>query len=83
MMIDPQWSKKCFTILINEIVPRAKKLNIPISEFMDSSASGYLAMLEFQGHITRRELRSILDERVKFLNDRLQEDTLAQLPQHG
>jgi hypothetical protein len=83
MTIDPAWSKKCFTILTNEIAPRAKKLNIPISEFMDSSASGYLALLEFQGHITRRELRMILDERVKYINDNLQKDTMEELPQHG
>ena len=73
-MMEPEWSKKCYTILINEIVPRAKKLNMPIEEFMTSSASGHLAMLEYQGHITRRELRTILDERVKFLNDSLQEN---------
>ena len=34
--IDPAFSKKCFVILINEVLPRAKKLDMPVSEFIDS-----------------------------------------------
>lgn len=81
--IDPEFSKKCFVILINEVLPRAKKLNIPLSEFIDSKFTGYLARLEYEGYITRKELRAILDERVKILNDTFQKDTLEELPQHG
>ena len=66
-MIDPALSKKCFTILTNEIVPRAKKLGIPIREFLDSEVSGLLARLEYEGIMTRKEVRSLLDERVKVL----------------
>jgi hypothetical protein len=83
MTIDSAWSKKCFTILINEIVPRAKKLNMDLKEFLDPKIVHYLVQLEYQGYITRRELRTMLDERVKFINDSLQENTLEELPQHG
>ena len=66
-MIDPALSKKCFIILTNEIVPRAKKLGIPIREFLDSEVSGLLARLEYEGIMTRKEVRTLLDERVKVL----------------
>lgn len=66
-MIDPSFSKKCFVILTNEVLPRAKKLNMTVGEFYDVSLLGYLARLEFDGYITRKELREILDYRVKDL----------------
>lgn len=75
--IDPEFSKKCFVILINEVLPRAKKLDMSVSEFIDSSFTGYLARLEYEGYITRKELRAILDERVKILNDTVQDNQVA------
>ena len=81
--IDPAFSKKCFVILINEVVPRAKKLDMSVSEFIDSRFTGYLARLEYEGYITRKELRAILDERVKILNDPIQDNQVEELPQHG
>lgn len=83
MTIDSAWSKKCFTILINEIVPRAKKLNMSIQEYLDPKIAHHLVQLEYQGYITRRELRTLLDERMKYINDRLQENTMEELSQHG
>ena len=68
-MIDPAFSKKCFVILTNEVLPRAKKLNMSVGEFYDVSLLGYLARLEFDGHITRKDLREILDYRVKDLQN--------------
>ncbi len=66
---EAEWSKKCSVVLLNEILPRAKKLGISLDEFADASALSVLARLEYEGIITRRTLREILDERVKVLKD--------------
>lgn len=69
---DAEWTKKCSVVLLNEILPRAKKLGISLDEFADASALSVLARLEYEGIITRRTLREILDERVNVLkNDKL------------
>ena len=71
-MIDAEWSKKCSVVLQNEVLPRAKKLGISLDEFADATALSVLARLEYEGIITRRTLREILDERVNVLkNDKL------------
>ncbi len=71
-MNSPEWSKKCSVVLQNEVLPRAKKLGISLDEFADASALSVLARLEYEGIITRRTLREILDERVNVLkNDKL------------
>jgi len=73
--IDKDWSKKCSVVLQNEVLPRAKKLGITLDEFADASALSVLARLEYEGIITRRTLREILDERVKIIqNDKLRTD---------
>jgi hypothetical protein len=70
-----EWSKKCSVVLQNEVLPRAKKLGISLDEFADASALSVLARLEYEGIITRRTLREILDERVNVLkNDKLRTD---------
>jgi hypothetical protein len=59
-------------VLQNEVLPRAKKLGLSLDEFADASALSVLARLEYEGIITRRTLREILDERVNVLkNDKL------------
>ncbi len=71
-MNTAEWSKKCSVVLQNEVLPRAKKLGISLDEFADASALSVLARLEYEGIITRRTLREILDERVNVLkNDKL------------
>ena len=72
-MIDPNFSKKCYIILINEIVPRADKLGLPLKEFLSSEITGLLARLEYEGILTRADVRYMLNERVKVLqkNDNL------------
>ncbi len=67
--IDKDWAKKCSVVLQNEVLPRAKKLGISLDEFADASALSVLARLEYEGIITRRTLREILDERVRILKD--------------
>jgi hypothetical protein len=67
--IDKDWSKKCSVVLQNEVLPRAKKLGITLDEFADASALSVLARLEYEGIITRRTLREILDERVKIIQN--------------
>lgn len=68
-MIEAEWSKKCSVVLQNEVLPRAKKLGISLDEFADATALSVLARLEYEGIITRRTLREILDERVRILKD--------------
>ena len=71
-MNTAEWSKKCSVVLLNEVLPRAKKLGISLDEFADVNALSALARLEYDGIITRRTLREILDERVNVLkNDKL------------
>lgn len=66
-MIDPEFSKKCYTILINEVVPRAKKLGLPLKDFLSAEITGLLARLEYEGILTRADVRYMLNERVKVL----------------
>lgn len=66
--INSEWSKKCFVILQNEIEPRAKKLGLKLQDFLDPRITSILAKLEFDGVYTRRDVRALLDERVKYLN---------------
>ncbi len=74
-MNTAEWSKKCSVVLLNEVLPRAKKLGISLDEFADASALSVLSRLEYEGIITRRTLREILDERVNVLkNDKLRTD---------
>ena len=79
-MIENEWAKKCAVILLNEIVPRAKKLNVSISDFWDNQLLAYLARLEYEGVITRRQLRQCLDLRVKEIqeNDNIQNNTMEE-----
>jgi hypothetical protein len=68
-VIEAEWSKKCSVVLQNEVLPRAKKLGISLDEFADANALNALARLEYDGIITRRTLREILDERVKIIQN--------------
>ena len=68
-MTDHEWAKKCYVILVNEIAPRAKKLNLKPGEFLHSDVSSFLAWLEFEGVITRRDLRKLLDNRMEELQN--------------
>lgn len=68
-MIDEDWTKKCSVVLQNEVLPRAKKLGFTLEEFCDPVAVSALVHLEFQGIITRKTLREILDERVNVLKN--------------
>ena len=68
-MNKAEWSKKCFVIVENEIAPRAKKLGLSLEAFIPASYVSLLARGEFEGTMTRRELRKILDERMRFLQN--------------
>jgi hypothetical protein len=74
-MSEAEISEKCYAILTNEVMPRAKKLGLTLNEFCDPTAAGALARLEYDGIITRNTLREILDERVEEIqkNDNIQE----------
>lgn len=66
-MIDADIAKKCSIILFNEIVPRARKAGLSLHEFCEPSLAGTLARFEYEGIMTRKEIRSLLDDRVKVL----------------
>jgi hypothetical protein len=68
-VIEKEWAKKCSVILLNEVAPRAKKVNRLPSKFWDTTLIAYLARLEYEGIITRRQLRQCLDLRVKELQE--------------
>lgn len=55
-------AKKVYIILINEIIPRAKRLKLSISEFIDGWLVNLLARLEILNYITRHKLRKFLDD---------------------
>lgn len=75
--IDKDWAKKCSVVLLNEINPRVKKLGITFDEFCDVEVLSALVRLEYEGIITRKTLREILDERVKIIqNDKLRTDKM-------
>ena len=69
-MSNAEWPKKCFTIIQNEVAPRARKVGVSLREFCDPTALSTLARLEYDGIITRKTLREILDERVKEMQKR-------------
>ena len=66
-MIEAEIAKKCSVILFNEIVPRARKAGLSLHEFCEPSLAGTLARFEYEGIMTRKEIRSLLDDRVKVL----------------
>ena len=77
--IDKEWAKKVSVVLLNEINPRVKKLGITFDEFCDIDALSALVRLEYEGIITRKTLREILDERVKIIkNDQFQNNTMEE-----
>lgn len=80
--METDFYKKCFVVLVNEVVPRAKKLNISLNEFLEPRILSCLVKLEYDNIITRRDLRQLLDQRVKYI-DSIQKDTLEELSQHG
>lgn len=59
--------KKVSIVLLNEVVPRANKLGVTLNEFCDPTALAALVRLEYDGIITRKTLREILDERVEVI----------------
>ena len=83
-MLDAELSKKCFVVLQNKLMPRAKKLGITLNEFCDPAAIGALVRLEHEGIISRKTLREILDERVKTIqNDKLRTDKMEEPAVNG
>jgi hypothetical protein len=49
-------------ILINEIIPRAKKCKLNINMFISPFEAGILTRCELLNYITRHETRQILDK---------------------
>ncbi len=62
--VDPKerWdaAKRCFNIIINDLLPRLKKRKMKISA-IPPELVGSCVRLEIEGKITRRETRKIID----------------------
>jgi hypothetical protein len=58
---------KGYKILVNEIIPRAKKCKLSIGEFIPSEIAHFIVRLETLGLTTRRDTRRFLDLRMKDL----------------
>jgi len=66
-MNEADLAKKCSVILFNEIIPRARKTGLSLHEFCTPTLAGLLARWEYEGIMTRKEIRSLLDDRMKDL----------------
>jgi hypothetical protein len=60
-MIDAETNSKYAKFILNEIKPRADKLNKPMTEFIPATASFYIFLLEQQGKTFRKQTREALD----------------------
>jgi hypothetical protein len=77
-LIDAETSKKYAKFILNEIKPRADKMNKPMNEFIPSTASFYIFLLEQQGKTFRKQTREALD----FLmdpTDKIPNDTIMNI----
>jgi hypothetical protein len=60
-MIDAETNSKYAKFVLNEIKPRADKLNKSITEFIPATAAFYIFLLEQQGKTFRKQTREALD----------------------
>jgi hypothetical protein len=60
-MIDAETNSKYAKFVLNEIKPRADKLNKSMTEFIPATASFYIFLLEQQGKTFRKQTREALD----------------------
>jgi len=60
-LIDAETNGKYAKFILNEIKPRADKLNKPMNEFIPATAAFYIFMLEQMGETFRKQTREALD----------------------
>lgn len=60
-MIDAETNKKYAKFILNEIKPRADKLNKSMTDYIPATAAYYIFMLEQQGKTFRKQTREALD----------------------
>ena len=60
-MIDAETNGKYAKFILNEIKPRADKMNCPMNEFIPATAAFYIFMLEQMGKTFRKQTREALD----------------------
>jgi hypothetical protein len=60
-LIDAETNSKYAKFILNEIKPRADKLNKTMNEFIPATASFYIFLLEQQGKTFRKQTREALD----------------------
>ena len=61
MIDDHALAKKAYVILMNELLPRAKKCGQTVEEFIPSEVAAAFIRGELDGIMTRRETRKLLD----------------------
>ena len=60
-MIDAETNSKYAKFILNEIKPRADKLNKSMADYIQSTAAYYIFMLEKMGKTFRKQTREALD----------------------
>ena len=60
-LIDAETNKKYAKFVLNEIKPRADKLNKSMADYIPSTAAYYIFLLEQQGKTFRKQTREALD----------------------
>ena len=60
-MIDAETNSKYAKFILNEINPRADKMNKTMTVFIPATASFYIFLLEQQGKTFRKQTREALD----------------------
>jgi hypothetical protein len=60
-MVDSETNSKYAKFVLNEVKPRADKLNKSIADFIPATAAFYIFMLEQQDKTFRKQTREALD----------------------
>jgi hypothetical protein len=58
-------AKKAYILLLNEFMPRAKKLGVSVNEFIPPEVAAFIIQSELNGTYTRNDVRKFLDEIVR------------------
>jgi hypothetical protein len=58
-------AKKAYVLLLNEFMPRAKKLGMSVDEFLPPEVAAFIIQSEVNGTYTRNDVRKFLDEIVR------------------
>jgi hypothetical protein len=67
--IKEEFNNKTAKFILNELVPRAKALGIPLELFLKPTEVSLIIMFEMKGLLFRKKTREILDKRLNQLRE--------------